>query len=537
MTTANKRQRERLLELIRRLAEDDKSGVMAHKVMNLFWTLAHNIEVPQEVMDQALTAHVKILDYSCAQERDAQKSEWLTRCVEELKADADWALPALRLIREICCLYEPSTSLVSRVHQNLNRQNVIERLQNDHTLVILVTNSLVSYLERVRAQLKINPELTSDQIVTDGRFPHQQQIQERLDFLKFVLKDGQLWLCSDQAKQIWQCLAVNAVFPSDREECFRWFGKLMGEEPDLDPGINKDFFENNILQLDPQLLTESGIKCFERFFKAVNSKEEKLKAKSRGYILDDEDLIGKDYLWRVITTGNEQIAHKAIELMKEVSTALGPRLQAKIADFHESFINECVDRLKAYHDHVTVLTQTIDGSINENSQDCKDVKMRHIEAEKMCRVISVLQEYIRECDRSFIGERLHLPLSRAYRGKYLTLYVRFQCPGRQQIDDMEFNTHTNEMVVSFKRNILKRIKGTSMNNIKIDFYYSNDSPIEINDDRNPIGFYTIRDKMALTAKLTQTGPGLSSSPDSSSDSSTGECYLHSFEYRNMLMSF
>jgi len=31
-TNANKKQREKLLELIRRLAEDDKDGVMAHKV-------------------------------------------------------------------------------------------------------------------------------------------------------------------------------------------------------------------------------------------------------------------------------------------------------------------------------------------------------------------------------------------------------------------------------------------------------------------------------------------------------------------------
>ncbi|KAG7261765.1 hypothetical protein CRUP_009517 [Coryphaenoides rupestris] len=34
-TNASKKQREKLLELIRRLAEDDKDGVMAHKVLNL----------------------------------------------------------------------------------------------------------------------------------------------------------------------------------------------------------------------------------------------------------------------------------------------------------------------------------------------------------------------------------------------------------------------------------------------------------------------------------------------------------------------
>lgn len=73
----------------------------------------------------------------------------------------------------------------------------------------------------------------------------------------------------------------------------------MGDEPDLDPAINKDFFQNNILQLDPTLLTESGIKCYERFFKAVNSKEGKLKMKRRTFLMDDVDLIGTDYLWRV----------------------------------------------------------------------------------------------------------------------------------------------------------------------------------------------------------------------------------------------
>lgn len=112
-------------------------------------------------------------------------------------------------------------------------------------------------------------------------------------------QDGQLWLCAEQAKQIWQCLAEQAVFVSDREACFKWFSKLMGDEPDLDPAINKDFFVNNILLLDPTLLTESGIKCFERFFKAVNSKEGKLKQKRRTVLMDDVDLIGMDYLWRV----------------------------------------------------------------------------------------------------------------------------------------------------------------------------------------------------------------------------------------------
>lgn len=520
MKTANKKQRERLLELNRRLAEDDKNGVMADKVLKLFWSLAHSADIPPEVLDQALASHVKILDYSCSQDKDAQKTIWLNKCVEELKAGDEWALPALRLIREICCLYEPTTQHVPRVHPISNRQQVIDRLQNDHTLVILVTNSLTNYMDKIRALVRQNKALKPMEIMQDKRYPHPQQIQERLDFLKFLLKDGQLWLCADQAKQIWQCLAVNAAFPSDREECFRWFGKLMGDEPDLDPGINKEFFENNILKLDPILLTESGIKCFERFFKAVNSKEEKLKAKQRGYVLDDEDLIGKDYLWRVITSSGEEIAYKAIELLKEVSTALGPRLQENIADFHENFLSECCDRLRSNYDNIVVLTNIIEEAVKQD-KECKENQIRRLKmAEKMCRVVRVLMEYIKECDRGFTGERYYLSLNRASRGKHICLYVRFQTPGRQ-LDDIEVTTHTNETLISFKRNLLKRIKGSSVNSIKIDLFNSNGELIEIQDDRQPLSACNIRDKTVLNVKLSAIGTGLASSPDSSSDSSTG----------------
>ncbi|XP_055852640.1 probable ubiquitin carboxyl-terminal hydrolase FAF isoform X2 [Episyrphus balteatus] len=514
MTTANKRQREHLLELIRRLAEDDKNGVMAQKVLNLFWTLAHNKEIPPEVLDQALIAHVKILDYSCSQERDAQKTVWLDKCVDELKTGDNWVLPALRLIREICCLYE-SNHHHQNSNKNLSRQQVIERLQNEYSLVILVTNSLISYMDKIRTLSEENPDIDPTKYCIDGRFSHDLQIQERLDFLKYLLKDGQLWLCADQAKQIWHCLAVKSVFPSDREECFRWFSKLMGEEPDLDPGVNKDFFENNILKLDPSLLTDSGIKCFERFFKAVNSKEDKLKAVHRGYVLENNDLIGKDYLWLIINSAELEIANKGIDLLKEVSTALGSTLLANVSTFHEIFLGECCDKLKALYDSVIFLNSNSEFNSND-----KETKFYCSEIEQMCRILKVLQEYVKECDRSFIGDRHQLPLCRATRGKHTSLYIRFQNPGRS-IDDIEIITHSNETVASFKKSILKRLKGTSTANIKIDFFYNNGELIEMLDEINPLSSYALRDKMVLTAKLTPVGTILASSPDSSSDSSTG----------------
>lgn len=48
---------------------------------------------------------------------------------------------------------------------------------------------------------------------------------------RFLLKDGQLWLCAPQAKQIWKCLAENAVFLCDREACFKWYCRFFATFP------------------------------------------------------------------------------------------------------------------------------------------------------------------------------------------------------------------------------------------------------------------------------------------------------------------
>ncbi len=49
---------------------------------------------------------------------------------------------------------------------------------------------------------------------------------KHMHFFRFLLKDGQLWLCEPQAKQIWLCLAENAIYVTDRENCFKWFSKV-----------------------------------------------------------------------------------------------------------------------------------------------------------------------------------------------------------------------------------------------------------------------------------------------------------------------
>ena len=97
----------------------------------------------------------------------------------------------------------------------------------------------------------------------------------RLGFLKFILRNGDLWLCDPWATKIWKCLAGNSNTAEERKVCFEWFEEIMGEESgrdpdpnclcccsvDLDPNCLRTFFDNTLLKLNPDLITESFKRC------------------------------------------------------------------------------------------------------------------------------------------------------------------------------------------------------------------------------------------------------------------------------------
>lgn len=145
----------------------------------------------------------------------------------------------------------------------------------------------------------------------------------------------------------------------------------------------------------------------------------------------------------------------------------------------------------------------------------------------MVRVLTVLKEYINECDSDYHEERSILPMSRAFRGKHITLVVRFPNQGRQ-VDDLDIWSHTNDTIGSVRRCILSRIKANSTHT-KVELFIGGEV-VDPADDRRLIGQLNLKDKTLITAKLTQVSSNMPSSPDSSSDSSTGSPGNHANHY-------
>ena len=82
---ASRRDREQLLDLVRRLAEDDRKGDMADRVLDVLWRMTTAITVSEEILNDTLHNIVKILDFGCLTDRERRRTLWLRRIVTELK--------------------------------------------------------------------------------------------------------------------------------------------------------------------------------------------------------------------------------------------------------------------------------------------------------------------------------------------------------------------------------------------------------------------------------------------------------------------
>ncbi|KAL1262216.1 hypothetical protein QQF64_007481 [Cirrhinus molitorella] len=96
----------------------------------------------------------------------------------------------------------------------------------------------------------------------------------------------------------------------------------------------------------------------------------------------------------------------------------------------------------------------------------------------------------------------HLILSRlcvlrAFRGKHITLVVRFPNQGRQ-VDDLDIWSHTNDTIGSVRRCILSRIKANSTHT-KVELFIGGEI-VDPADDRRLIGQLNLKDKTLITSE-------------------------------------
>ena len=138
--------------------------------------------------------------------------------------------------------------------------------------------------------------------------------------------------------------------------------------------------------------------CFDRFFKSVNAQSHKFQQKRHSIrLIHDEDLVGLEYLWKVITNASDEVAFRGIQLIKEIYTNISSQLKQDIKRIHQNFLQDCFQRLK----------QAVE------AMKAKTTAMKHqTRINALIRLLIVLKEYLAECDASYHRDRANLPMSR-----------------------------------------------------------------------------------------------------------------------------
>ena len=292
-------------------------------------------------------------------------------------------IPALNCIEEICLALpaEPEDD-TQRRSDIVYRREMMTEVSNNLSVVNIVIENLHAYMNKARHHQFDHPTVSPEKFRLDKHYSHFQQLDTRLRFILFWLKDGGLYLASSHAKTIWSCLFDHTTLASDKKACLEWFEELMAGEADLERECHQDFFDSRILKMDPTQLTETGLNCFLRFFEEINANKGKLEFRQGHRITENLQLDGLDYLWRVIVSGPAEVAKEAAFILVKIHVDLSPALMPNRDPTQKNFIASCVERLKANYNVLSNIP-THDENISSRT-----------EFMAIDRIIAVLREYV-----------------------------------------------------------------------------------------------------------------------------------------------
>ena len=194
---------------------------------------------------------------------------------------------------------------------SLDRKTILQRLEYEFKnetkqefRIYFVRTHLIGYLNRS---------------ANSSEADHRNEIETRLNFIRYLLREEQTFLRYEDAKEIWNELIVNSRSPIENQIGFEWFTSLMGDEPDLQEQDIDIFFIENILQYPTSHLTQIVITCFSRFFSHILN----ITIKS-DQSTDNPVQLGLNYMWTALTSSHlsnlhceDTIAPNIIQIIKD----------------------------------------------------------------------------------------------------------------------------------------------------------------------------------------------------------------------------
>ena len=237
---------------------------MVDRVLDALWHLTIATNISEETLNETILNMEKIIEHGSLTAREKRRVSWLERIIKDLKNNHEMATNTIAIIK----LFERIGNLLAepqREDYEFDRKTVLSRLETEQNLISYIAVDLINF----RAAPKNDIE----------KEKHFIGMKLRLQFIKYILTEAQLYFCYNDAEKIWDDL-VSSPDLRERELGFHWFRHLMGEESDMDAESILSFFMDKILHLETSTLSQPAIDCFSAFFTHIIHQGNKEKSKS-----------------------------------------------------------------------------------------------------------------------------------------------------------------------------------------------------------------------------------------------------------------
>ena len=261
------------------------------------------------------------------------------KCVEDIKSSSTCALASVRHLHFLCKSYSKTS-----YYKGADKATLGE-LNKQHEIVKLLTKSLTKCHGLAVKQSAGSGGLAATSVFDSGRFTHAESLELHLELLKFMLKEGELYLSWNRCEELWNTLVSNPdAIEVDRDKIFEWFQACIR---DLEETTQHRLFTERYLKLDPECVTENTFESFKTYFESVNVQCESMK-KPLNTVERPEALVGVDYVWRLATESpSERITDLAADYLLSVSFInVSTRLKGDSARLHQNFFAKCYSRLE-----------------------------------------------------------------------------------------------------------------------------------------------------------------------------------------------
>ncbi len=235
---------EKLIELLGAIGRECQKDSAA-RVLEVLWDMAHEQHLTRSMLDHILYSHLRIFSEGRSS-YETLKRDYCLKCMGDLQRKQGWLVPAIKHLYDL--LHHDSTNTFKRTDQDL-----ISLLVNKHDLISALIQSLSTC--QLDVWNKTQGHVTIDTLV-DGRFTHEESIQNHLNLLSFLLKKGNLYLILKRSEELWDTLITDERVSSfDHELGLNWFIKCV---EDLNRDSQNALFEKRVSKLNPIHLTSKG---------------------------------------------------------------------------------------------------------------------------------------------------------------------------------------------------------------------------------------------------------------------------------------